>query len=177
VRHLKFIDIEGSDGWRFRYLNNPESMGGAAWFGLALISGSKLVLLLAVVRHMASWWFLSWVEKYAISFAVSLDMLRSKLIARFDFRSPHMKKLYGDSLRKDAGFVKVMKRVASKNARILKKEAQKHAPELGRVVKEVKGTFDKVYEETADAVEEFLAKCKWSDFSIALKCKSLIVCW
>jgi phosphatidylethanolamine N-methyltransferase len=142
-------------------------MGGAAWFGLALISGSKLVLLLAVVRHIANWWFLSWVEKYAPCIAVSFHVVRSKLIAHLYFHSPHMKKLYGDSLRKDAGFVKVMKRVASKNARILKKGAQKHAPELGRVVKEVKGTFDKVYEETADVVEEFLAKCEWCGFSMS----------
>lgn len=47
-----------------RYLNNPEAMGGAAWFGLALISGSKLVFGLAVIRHLANWWFLSNVEKY-----------------------------------------------------------------------------------------------------------------
>ncbi|KAF9463504.1 phosphatidylethanolamine N-methyltransferase [Collybia nuda] len=120
----------------YRYLNNPEAMGGAAWFGLALVSGSKLVLSLAVVRHLANWWFLSYVE------------------------NPHMRKLYGDSLRKEAGFVKVMKSVASKNARILESRAGKHAPELKRVVKEVKGTFDKVYEETADAVEEFLAKSR-----------------
>lgn len=70
-----------------------------------------------------------------------------------------MRKLYGDSLRKDAGFVKVIKSVASKNARILESRAGRHAPELRRVAKEVKGTFDKVYEETADVVEEFLAKC------------------
>lgn len=70
-----------------------------------------------------------------------------------------MRKLYGDSLRKDAGFVKVIKSVASKNARIIESRADKHAPELKRVAKEVKGTFDKVFEETADAVEEFLAKC------------------
>ena len=76
------------------------------------------------------------------------------------FYSPHMKKLYGDSLRKDAGFVKVMKSVASKNVQILEKGAQRHAPELRRVVKEVKGTFEKVFEETADVVEEFLAKCE-----------------
>lgn len=74
-----------------------------------------------------------------------------------------MRKLYGDSLRKDAGFVKVMKSVASKNARILESRAGKHAPELKRVAREVKGTFDKVFEETADAVEEFLAKCMWFD--------------
>lgn len=46
-----------------RYLNNPEAMGGAAYFGLALISGSKLVLALAVIRHLANWWFLNSVEQ------------------------------------------------------------------------------------------------------------------
>ncbi|KAG6846129.1 phosphatidylethanolamine N-methyltransferase, partial [Blastosporella zonata] len=53
--HLEYTGI-------YRYLNNPEVMGGAAWFGLALISGSKLVLSLAVFRHLANWWFLSSVE-------------------------------------------------------------------------------------------------------------------
>jgi phosphatidylethanolamine N-methyltransferase len=48
------------------YLNNPEAMGGAAFFGLALISASKLVLCLAVVRHLSNWWFLSNVEQYGI---------------------------------------------------------------------------------------------------------------
>lgn len=38
-------------------------MGGAAYFGLALISGSNLVLSLAVIRHLANWWFLSSVEQ------------------------------------------------------------------------------------------------------------------
>lgn len=74
--------------------------------------------------------------------------------------SPHMRKLYGDSLRKEAGFVKVIKNVASKNARLLESRAGRHAPEIRRVAKEVKGTFDKVFEETADVVEEFLAKCE-----------------
>ena len=73
--------------------------------------------------------------------------------------SPHMRKLYGDSLRKEAGFVKVFKTVASKNARLLESRAGRHAPEIRRVAREVKGTFDKVYEETAEAVEEFFAKC------------------
>ncbi|KAJ7574037.1 phospholipid methyltransferase-domain-containing protein [Mycena floridula] len=127
--HLEYSGI-------YRYLDNPEVMGGAAWLGLGLINGSKLVLALAVIRHLSYWWFLSNVE------------------------NPHMRKLYGDSLRKEAGFVKVMKSVASKNARILESRAGKHAPELKRVAKEVKGTFDKVFEETADAVEEFLAKSR-----------------
>jgi phosphatidylethanolamine N-methyltransferase len=71
-----------------------------------------------------------------------------------------MRKLYGDSLRKDAGFVKVIKSVASKNVRIFESRAGRHVPEIKRVAKEVKGTFDKVFEETADVVEEFLARCK-----------------
>ena len=43
-------------------------MGGAAYFGLALISGSKLVLSLAVIRHLANWWFLSSVEQWVSPF-------------------------------------------------------------------------------------------------------------
>lgn len=49
----------------FRFLNNPErSMGGAAFFGLVLICGSKLLLVQAVIAVLAHWWFLSAVEKY-----------------------------------------------------------------------------------------------------------------
>jgi len=51
----------------------------------------------------------------------------------------------------------VCKKVASKNAQ---RVVGKHAPEIRRVAREVKGTFDKVYEETADVVEDFLAKSK-----------------
>ncbi|THU85514.1 phosphatidylethanolamine N-methyltransferase [Dendrothele bispora CBS 962.96] len=126
--HLEYSGI-------YRFLNNPE-MGGASWFGLGLVSGSKLVFSLAVIRHLAHWWFVSCVE------------------------NPHMRKLYGDSLRKEAGFVKVIKNVASKNAKILESRAGRHAPDLSRVAKEVRGTFEKVYEETADVVEEFLAKSR-----------------
>ncbi|OCH92552.1 phosphatidylethanolamine N-methyltransferase [Obba rivulosa] len=120
----------------YRYLNNPEVMSGAAFFGLALISGSKLVFALAVIRHLSQLWFLSKVEH------------------------PHMRKLYGDSMRNDAGFVKVIKKVARKNARLLESRAGRHAPDIKRVAKEVKGTFEKVYEETAEVVEEFLAKSR-----------------
>lgn len=72
-----------------------------------------------------------------------------------------MRKLYGKALRKDAGFTKIIKNVAVKNARLLESRAGKHAPELRRVAKEVKGSFDKVIEETAEAVEEFLNKCNF----------------
>lgn len=127
--HLEYTGI-------FRYLNNPELMSGTSFLGLALISRSKLVGSLAVLRFLSHWWFLRTVE------------------------NPHMRKLYGDSLRKEAGFVKVIKNVASKNARLLESRAGRHAPEIRRVAKEVKGTFEKVFEETADIVEEFLTKSK-----------------
>jgi phosphatidylethanolamine N-methyltransferase len=77
-----------------------------------------------------------------------------------------MRKLYGDSLRNEAGFVKVIKNVASKNAKMLESRAGRHAHDLTRVAKEVRGTFEKVYEETADVVEEFLAKCESFRFLI-----------
>lgn len=44
-------------------------MGGAAWFGLGLISGSKLVFSLAVIKHLGHWWFVSSVEKYVACLA------------------------------------------------------------------------------------------------------------
>lgn len=50
----------------YRFLNNPEqSMGGAAFFGLWLMSNSKLVFALAVISHLSHWWFLSCVERSA----------------------------------------------------------------------------------------------------------------
>lgn len=73
-----------------------------------------------------------------------------------------MQKRYGPALRKDAGVTKIIKKVAEKNARMLESRAGRHVPELRRVAKEVKGSFDKVFEETADVVEEFLNKCEFS---------------
>ena len=69
--------------------------------------------------------------------------------------SPHMRKLYGDDLRKDAGLTKVIKKVTKTQARLLKQRA----PELDRVAQEVRGTFEKVFEDTSSIVEDFLAKC------------------
>ncbi len=67
-----------------------------------------------------------------------------------------MKKLYGDRLRKDGGLTKTFKQVASKHVRTLESRAGRHAPELKRVVSEVRGRIDKVEEKVTEAVEEFL---------------------
>jgi phosphatidylethanolamine N-methyltransferase len=47
----------------YRYLNNPEILSGAAFFGMALITRSKMLLALAVIKHVSHWWFLSYVEQ------------------------------------------------------------------------------------------------------------------
>ncbi|EUC54442.1 phosphatidylethanolamine N-methyltransferase [Rhizoctonia solani AG-3 Rhs1AP] len=107
----------------YRFMNNPErTMSGASLFGLALISGSRAVFALAVISMGAHWWFLNFVER------------------------PHMKKLYGNAIRKDAGLTKTLKNVAKKNANV------------ARVAHEVSGTFEKVYGEAAEAVESFLSR-------------------
>ena len=140
-----------------RYLNNPErTMSGAVFFGMALISGSKLVFALAVISHISHWWFLSNVEECAflylpVCFAQNL---------RYSLHSPHMRKVYGPSLRKEAGLTKTIKRVALKNARMLESGAGIHyAPELKRVAEEFRGTFEKVFEDTTEVLEDFLNKC------------------
>lgn len=63
-----------------------------------------------------------------------------------------MRKLYGDALRKDAGVTKTLRNVAARNSHVL--------GGVTRGVREVQGTFEKVFEETAEAVEEFLSRCK-----------------
>lgn len=124
-------------------------MGGAAFFGLVLICGSKLLLIQAVIAVLAHWWFLSAVEKYAGFCFSRMERLRLMNV----WNSPHMKKLYGNSLRKDAGVTKTLRNVALRNAHVL--------GGVTRSVKEVSGSVEKVLEEAADKVEEFLQRCKF----------------
>ena len=70
--------------------------------------------------------------------------------------SPHMKKLYGDALRKDGGVSKTLKNVAEKHARSLESKAGKHAPEIKRALSGVKETMSKMEDKVTEAVEEFL---------------------
>lgn len=72
----------------YRFLNNPErSMGGAAFFGMALLSGSLSATIVATLSHMSHWWFLSCVE------------------------GPHMRRVYGEDVRKDSGVSKQLKQL------------------------------------------------------------------
>ena len=41
----------------YRFLNNPErSMGSAAFFGMALLSGSLTATVVAMLAHLSHWW-------------------------------------------------------------------------------------------------------------------------
>ena len=77
----------------YRFLNNPErTMGGAAFFGMALISGSALVGVAALVAFAAHWWFLSCVE------------------------GPHMRRVYGaGAVRGDSGVTRQVKGAAARS--------------------------------------------------------------
>ena len=67
-----------------------------------------------------------------------------------------MKRLYGDSLRKDAGLTRVLKTVTRKHAEVL----DKHVPELGEVAQDLKKRLGSVYGETAVVFEDLLARCQ-----------------
>ena len=71
---------------------------------------------------------------------------------------PHMKRLYGERLRKDGGLTKTLKSVAGKTL----PKAGRHAPEIERVVREVQGSLEKVEEKMTGAVEDFLDHGKLS---------------
>ncbi|KAJ1918994.1 phosphatidylethanolamine N-methyltransferase [Mycoemilia scoparia] len=70
----------------YRYLNNPEKViGQSAFYGLALLAGSWVVLGLAMTMQCANFLFLTYVE------------------------TPHMYKLYGSQLNRDSGVVRTIK--------------------------------------------------------------------
>ncbi|KAF9542338.1 phosphatidylethanolamine N-methyltransferase [Mortierella hygrophila] len=70
----------------YRFVNNPEKvMGHAAFWGMALICNSSSIFILAMFSQISNFLFLHYVE------------------------SPHMRMIYGDKVRKDAGVVKTVK--------------------------------------------------------------------
>lgn len=119
----------------YRFLNNPErSLGGAAFLGLALMSNSVLVLVLAAFSHLSHWWFLSFVE------------------------APHMKRLYGDRLRKDGGLTKTVKSMASKTLK--SKASVSSVSNVKRYVDEMRDSIEKVEAKVAETVEELIENGK-----------------
>ncbi|RDL31956.1 Phosphatidylethanolamine N-methyltransferase [Venustampulla echinocandica] len=99
----------------YRYLNNPERIIGLAGvWGAVCITWSGPIFLIAALSHILTLGFLQFVEK------------------------PHMQKLYGESLRSEAGLTKSIRR------------------SLPPPLKKWKGSVDKVLGETGNFMEELL---------------------
>ena len=99
----------------YRFVNNPERVFGiAGTWGAALITWSRPIFLLALITQLLSLYFIAYVER------------------------PHMQKIYGRSIRREAGLTKFIKK------------------SLPVPVKTWQESVDKVIDETTHFVEEFL---------------------
>jgi len=99
----------------YRYLNNPDSVTGfAAFYGFFLISGSYTVLALAILSHISHLLFLTYVEV------------------------PHMKVLYGDSLREKAGFEEGVKAILDEEKTKITERVKEVKEKAEKVVVDVK---------------------------------------
>ncbi|PGG96147.1 phosphatidylethanolamine N-methyltransferase [Helicocarpus griseus UAMH5409] len=99
----------------YRFLNNPERvLGLAGVWGAVLITSTKSLVFLALLSHTLSLAFIQLVER------------------------PHMQKLYGQSLRRDAGLVRSLKR------------------SLPPSLKQFHGSVDKILDDSFEFIEEFI---------------------
>lgn len=99
----------------YRFLNNPERIFGTAGvWGAALITWSRSIFIMALVTQILTLIYIGYVER------------------------PHMQKIYGRSLRGEAGLTKFIKR------------------SLPPPVKSWQESVDKVIDETSHFVEDFL---------------------
>ncbi|RMJ08940.1 Phosphatidylethanolamine N-methyltransferase [Fusarium euwallaceae] len=99
----------------YRFLNNPDRFFGTAGvWGAALITWSRSIFLMALVTQILTVFYISYIER------------------------PHMQKIYGRSLRREAGLTKFIKR------------------SLPPPVKGWQESVDKVLDDTTQFVEDFL---------------------
>ena len=99
----------------YRFLNNPERVIGAAGvWGAVLITRSSAIFCLALLSHVLTLTFIQFVER------------------------PHMQKLYGESLRRESGLVKSLKR------------------SLPPPLRQWHGSVDRMVTETLDFVEDLV---------------------
>jgi phosphatidylethanolamine N-methyltransferase len=112
-----FFDSTGKLTYKsiYRFLNNPERViGTAGLWGLALITWSRAIFIVALIGHILTLGFISYVEK------------------------PHMQKIYGENLRKEAGLTKFIKR------------------SLPQPVKGLQMSVDKVWEDSKHFFDDFV---------------------
>lgn len=130
----------------YRFLNNPErTMGGAAFFGMALISGSPLVTCAAILSTLSHWWFLSYVE------------------------DPHMRKVYGEEVRVESSVTKQMKQIARRNAFLFKNASG------ASTVREVQDTLRRTQSQARKAVDQFLSQKKPSVGKLVNNTEALVI--
>lgn len=110
--HLTFSGI-------YRYLNNPERLIGCAGiWGIVLMTSSAGIFLLGLFSHVCALLFLNLVE------------------------SPHMRKLYGSQVRREAGVAKTIRKAIP--------------PPVANQVRMLQGSVDKIVSEAAELIEELL---------------------
>ncbi|PWW72474.1 phosphatidylethanolamine N-methyltransferase [Tuber magnatum] len=103
----------------YRYLNNPERLiGSAGIWGMVLITSSQEIFMLGLFSHVCLLLFIQFVER------------------------PHMEKLYGGQIRKEAGVVKTIKKAMP--------------PPVADGVKSFQGSIDKALADVGEFIEEFL---------------------
>ncbi|KAI8373027.1 phospholipid methyltransferase-domain-containing protein [Radiomyces spectabilis] len=144
--------IEAQDGHLlytgiYRFLNNPEKvMGHAAFWGMTLMTNSWIIYGLTLFSQISNFLFLHYVE------------------------APHMRKLYGDEIRKEAGLTKTLRSAATSIPKTIpdklqqevskllreKAEIQAASKNVERVVKETMEKMEKAMGETAGAVNDIM---------------------
>lgn len=103
----------------YRYVNNPERLIGCAGiWGIVLITSSSDIFMLGLFSHVCLLLFIHLVER------------------------PHMEKLYGNQIRKEAGMVKTIKKAIP--------------PPVAHSVSNLQGSIDKALADVGEFVEEFL---------------------
>ncbi|CAH1763642.1 9099_t:CDS:10 [Entrophospora sp. SA101] len=125
----------------YRFVNNPEKiMGHAAFWGITFIANSWLIFGVALFSQISNFIFLKYVE------------------------GPHMKKLYGDKIRKEAGVTRAVKRLTI-IPNIVKRELSKirettEVQVAQKIIKELAETVEKMVEEAGDALGELVDSTK-----------------
>jgi phosphatidylethanolamine N-methyltransferase len=121
-------------------VNNPEKvMGHAAFWGMTLICNSWTIFILAMFSQVSTFLFLHFVE------------------------SPHMRKIYGDKVRKDAGVVKTVKAASILPQKV--KDEIKDVLQRTRAVSDraqglVEGTTELVQTVVAPKIHEMVSSSK-----------------
>ncbi|KAI5812911.1 phospholipid methyltransferase-domain-containing protein [Pyronema omphalodes] len=107
----------------YRYLNNPERLIGCAGiWGIVLMVSSPAIFLLGLFSHVSALLFLNLVE------------------------SPHMQKLYGSQVRREAGVAKTIRKAIP--------------PPVADQVRMFQGSVDKIVHEATEFIEELLERSK-----------------